>query len=124
MMMMERLRHIAPPLPPREVTLKLTNNKTNEPTPTQPLNPQQHLHNLRRCSLSDNEISVVEGLDKNLRLEDLNLENNRIASIDNIFSLVRLKKLELGHNRITKIPPMGQPTPPPRLIPWGAGFLS
>eukprot|EP01059_Diplonema_ambulator_P035367 TRINITY_DN8290_c0_g1_i2.p1 TRINITY_DN8290_c0_g1~~TRINITY_DN8290_c0_g1_i2.p1 ORF type:complete len:1479 (+),score=580.35 TRINITY_DN8290_c0_g1_i2:85-4521(+) len=58
---------------------------------------------LRRLTMSDNELSRIEGLENCLKLEELYLDENRITRIESLSLLVNLRKLELGKNKINKI---------------------
>ena len=53
--------------------------------------------------MADNEITVLEGLEKNTLLEELVLEENKILKLQGIGNLQFLKKLDLGKNKLVKL---------------------
>ena len=55
------------------------------------------------CSLADNEISSLEGLEGCKALEELSLEANRVSSLVGLGGLTRLRKLGLGQNRLASL---------------------
>ena len=61
------------------------------------------LLNLRRLSLVDNRISLIQGLENCPLLEELSLEKNKISVIQGLNHLQYLKKLELGKNKIWEL---------------------
>lgn len=58
---------------------------------------------LRRLSLCDNDITVIEGLGDCTRLEELCLEDNRITQIGGLGACLNLKRLDLGSNKIASV---------------------
>ena len=61
------------------------------------------LINMRRLSLCDNDITVIEELQDCTRLEELSLEDNRITQMSGLSACLSLKRLDLGSNSISKI---------------------
>mmetsp|Transcript_46192 Transcript_46192/g.90974 ORF Transcript_46192/g.90974 Transcript_46192/m.90974 type:complete len:1578 (-) Transcript_46192:107-4840(-) len=61
------------------------------------------LSNLRKASFCDNELQKIEGLNQNVKLEELCLEENKITAIENLSNLTRLSKLDIGKNQLTTI---------------------
>lgn len=63
----------------------------------------EKLRNLKRLTLSKNQIFEIKGLDKLNKLEELDLRSNNIYEIKGIANLKKLKILKLDNNEIQKI---------------------
>ncbi len=61
------------------------------------------LVSLEVLDLSENQIGRIEGLDQLVNLNELNLNGNQIAKIEGLDRLVKLKRLDLGGNQIGRI---------------------
>lgn len=59
-----------------------------------------HFPNLRRLSLANNDIKIIEEVKWCPFMEELSLENNLIFSTEGIQHLFNLKKLDIGKNRL------------------------
>ena len=55
------------------------------------------------ADLSFNNIEVIEGLDKLVKLKDLTLFNNRISKIENMDSLTQLHVFSVGNNSLKQL---------------------
>ena len=64
----------------------------------------EKLVNLEELNLSYNMISRIENLENCLKLRELNLADNNIRRIENIEKLVHLESLNLNGNLIAEIP--------------------
>ena len=64
-------------------------------------------YNITFCNsfadLSFNNIEVIEGLDKLIKLKDLTLYNNRISKIENMDSLSELHVFSVGNNNLKQL---------------------
>ncbi|XP_058012835.1 dynein regulatory complex subunit 3 isoform X3 [Ahaetulla prasina] len=54
-------------------------------------------------NLSFNNIELIEGLDKLVKLQDLSLYNNRISKIENLDTLQELQVFSIGNNNINNL---------------------
>jgi hypothetical protein len=59
--------------------------------------------NLKELDLSNNDLKVIEKLDKNINLEKINFKNNLIEKIEGLDTLINLVDLNLGENMIFEI---------------------